>query len=260
MLLSELMEELEAFCPRSLAMGWDNVGLQAGRTGKEVRRVYLALDADSRVIENALALECDLVLTHHPLLFHGIKQITDTDFIGRRLIRLLQTDTALFAMHTNFDVAVMADEAADRLGLEDREVLEVTGADAESEWGIGRVGALEGAMPLRDLAERVREAFRIPHVRFYGDPCLPVRICAILPGSGKDEIDLAMKAGADVMVTGDITHHVGIDAVEKGIAVIDAGHYGVEKIFVPYMKEYLEKEFPGLEVFTEGEREPFTEV
>lgn len=260
MLLAELMEELETFCPRSLAMDWDNSGLQAGRTGKEIRRVYLALDADSSVIEDAIARGCDLILTHHPLLFHGIKQITDTDFIGKRLIRLLQTDTALFAMHTNFDVAVMADEAADRLGLSDRDILEPTGADAETRWGIGRIGSLPAPMTLGSLADLVRETFKVPHVRLYGDLDAPVRTCAILPGSGKDALDLALEAGAQVLITGDITHHVGLDALEKGIALMDAGHYGVEKIFIPYMKEYLEKEFPFLEVAAAPEREPFTEI
>ena len=99
MLLAELMEELETLCPRSLAMDWDNSGLQAGRTGKEIRRVYLALDADSSVIEDAAACGCDLILTHHPLLFHGIKQITDTDFIGKRLIRLLIIRTIYRLIH-----------------------------------------------------------------------------------------------------------------------------------------------------------------
>ena len=84
--------------------------------------------------------------------------------------------------------------------------------------------------------------------------------CAILPGSGKGEIDLAVKAGADVYITGDISHHDGIDAVEKGIAVIDAGHYGIEKLFIPYMKEYLEREMPELRIISCDAGAPFMET
>jgi putative NIF3 family GTP cyclohydrolase 1 type 2 len=87
-----------------------------------------------------------------------------------------------------------------------------------------------------------------------------MEVLAVLPGSGKSEIDLALKAGADVMITGDINHHAGIDAVEKGIAVIDAGHYGVEKLFVPYMANFLKNRFPELEIFLQEEKEYFTEV
>ena len=98
------------------------------------------------------------------------------------------------------------------------------------------------------------------HVRYYGDPDQMVVTCAILPGSGKGEIDLAVKANADVYVTGDISHHDGIDAVEKGIAVIDAGHYGIEKIFVPYMKEYLEREMPEIRIISCDQGAPFLET
>ncbi|HCW22511.1 MAG TPA: Nif3-like dinuclear metal center hexameric protein [Lachnospiraceae bacterium] len=260
MLLQEIITQLNEFCSPSLAEDWDNPGLQAGRTDLEVSSVYLAVDATSKVIEDAIRSDCDLILTHHPLLFNGVKHVTDKDYIGKRILTLLQNDMALFSMHTNFDVLAMAAEAADRLGLLDTQVLEVTYEDAISREGLGRIGALPEHMSLEECAQLVREKFAIPHVRFYGDPDQPLVRCAILPGSGHDEIDLALEKGADVMITGDITHHVGLDAVEKGICVIDAGHYGIEKIFVPYMKEFLEKQMPALEVHTAPEMEPFNEI
>ena len=92
------------------------------------------------------------------------------------------------------------------------------------------------------------------------DPQQAIVTVAVMPGSGKDELDLAAEKGADVMITGDVSHHAGLDALEKGIAVIDAGHYGVEKLFIPYMKDYLEREMPELSVVCAKEKEPFFEV
>lgn len=260
MTVSEIMAQLEDFCPKSFAMSWDNPGLLAGRSDKEVRTVYLAVDATSEVIEDAIRQGADLILTHHPLLFGGIKQVTDQDFIGRRVLRILQADLALYAMHTNFDVMGMAAEAAEELHLLNPDVLEVTYEDSISHEGLGRIGELPEHMTLQECAQYVKEVFRIPHVRVYGDPETPVVMTAVLPGSGKDEVDVALEKGADVLITGDITHHVGIDAVEKGIAVIDAGHYGVEKMFVTYMRDYLARELPQLIVLCAPEKEPFFEV
>lgn len=260
MRLKEIMQMLEEMCPSSFAMSWDNVGLQVGHSDQDVRIVALALDATSEVIESAIRQNADLILTHHPLLFGGIKKITDSDYVGRRILQLIQHDVSCYSMHTNFDVLGMADAAADLIHLSDREVLEVTYEDELSVEGIGRIGVLQEPMKLSECAQRVAEVFQIDHVRYYGDPDQMLVTCAILPGSGKGEVDLAVKSGADVYITGDISHHDGIDAVEKGIAVIDAGHYGVEKIFIPYMKEYLEREAPELRIISCDQGAPFSET
>lgn len=260
MRVKEIMQMLEELCPESFAMSWDNVGLLVGHADKEVHTIALAVDATSEVIEAAILQNADLIITHHPLLFTGIKRITDGDYVGRRILDLTRHDISCYAMHTNFDVLGMADAAADLLNLTDREVLEVTYEDEISVDGIGRIGTLMEPMKLSEFASKVAEVFEIEHVRYYGNPDQMLVTCAILPGSGKGEIDLAVKAGADVYVTGDITHHDGVDAVEKGIAVIDAGHYGIEKIFVPYMKEYLEREVPSVRIISCDRGAPFHET
>ena len=260
MKLKEIMQLLEEFCPRSFAMSWDNVGLQVGYADKEVKTIALAVDATSEVIAEAASQGADLILTHHPLLFGGVKRITDSDYVGSRVLNLVRQDICCYAMHTNFDVLGMADASADLLQLMDREVLEVTYEDELSVEGIGRIGTLKEPMKLSECAALVSRAFGIDHVRYYGDPEQMLVTCAILPGSGKGEIDLAVKSGADVYITGDISHHDGIDAVEKGIAVIDAGHYGIEKIFIPYMKEYLEREMPEIRIISCDTGAPFMET
>ena len=256
MRLKEVIAQLEQFCPPQFAVSWDNSGLQVGRYNQEINTICLAVDASTPVIEYAVQKGADLLITHHPLLFSGLKRIHDRDFTGRRVIELIRNDIACYAMHTNFDVMGMADAAADLLKLRDREVLEVTYEDDVSKEGIGRIGKLPEFMKLDDFAALVREAFDLEQVRVFGDGNDAVITCAILPGSGKEEIDLAVAAGADVYVTGDMNHHAGLDAVEKGIAVIDAGHYGVEKLFVPYMKDYLRRELPDIKIHTAPEGEP----
>ena len=260
MKLKQITNMLEELCPKSFAMSWDNVGLLVGRRDKEVSTIALALDATSEVIDCAISQGADMILTHHPMIFGGVKKITDSDYVGMRILKLVRNDISCYAMHTNFDVLGMADAAADLLNLTDREVLEVTYEDEISVDGIGRIGALMEPMKLAEFSARVAEVFGIEHVRYYGDPEQMLVTCAILPGSGKGEIDLAVKAGADVYVTGDISHHDGIDAVEKGLAVIDAGHYGIEKIFIPYMKEYLEREMPEIRIISCDRGAPFHET
>ena len=260
MRLKQITQMLEELCPANFAMSWDNVGLLVGSPDKEVHTVALALDATSEVIKEAASQGADLILTHHPLIFGGVKRITDSDYLGKRILELIRHDISCYAMNTNFDVLGMADAAADLLNLTDREVLEVTYEDEISVDGIGRVGSLIEPMKLSEFAARVAEVFDIGHVRYYGDPDQMIVTCAILPGSGKGEIDLAVRSNADVYVTGDISHHDGIDAVEKGIAVIDAGHYGVEKIFIPYMKEYLEREMPQIRIISCDQGAPYLET
>ena len=258
MKLRELIEKLEQLCPTSFALPWDNSGLQAGHSDKEVRRVMLALDVTSDVVEQAVREGADLILTHHPILFSPLKTVSDADFVGRRVELLIRNDIAAYAMHTNFDVLGMADAAADAVGMIDREVLEVTYEDDVSREGLGRVGHLPEHITLRELAQQVKEAFAVDSVRVYGDPEAWIVTCAILPGSGTDEADKALEAGADVLITGDVTHHRGIDAVEKGIALIDAGHFGVEKMFIPYMEDYFHRELPEIAVLRASQGEPYT--
>ena len=145
---SEIIERLENLSPLSFAEDWDNIGLLAGRRDKEVKSIYIALDATDEVIEDAIRQEADMLLTHHPLIFTKLNRIDTDHFIGRRLFKLIQNDISYYAMHTNFDVMGMADAAADELSLQDRQVLELTYEDDISKEGIGRFGRLKEQMSL----------------------------------------------------------------------------------------------------------------
>ncbi len=256
----EIVELLEKLAPMEMACSWDNPGLLAGRWEKEVRRIYLALDATEEVIRAAKDWNADMLITHHPLIFSPLKSVTDENFVSRRILELIQSDISYYAMHTNFDVMGMADAAADELSLKDRRVLDVTYEDDISKEGCGRVGELKDSMRVEALAGLVKEKFHVPNVRVFGDLDSPVRTVAVMPGSGGGFIQDALAAGADVMITGDVGHHEGIDAVAQGLAVIDAGHYGIEKLFISYMEEFMKRELPGVQIYKAEIREPFIVV
>lgn len=254
---SELMDKLENLSPLSYAESWDNVGLLCGRKEKEVQTVMIALDATADVIDQAVAMKADFLLTHHPMIFSPIKKVTGEDFIGRRLLTLIRNDICYYAMHTNFDVMGMADAVADELNLKKSEVLDITYEDDIAKEGIGRVGLLPRIMSLKECAEYCKETFTLENVTVFGDIDSAVERVAVVPGSGKDYIRQALQKKADVLITGDIGHHNGIDAVEQGLAIIDAGHFGLEKTFVPYMAEAIKRELPQINVVTAKEQAPF---
>jgi dinuclear metal center YbgI/SA1388 family protein len=255
MKMRELERELMTLADLKYAEDWDNSGLQCGNRDKEIRKVFIALDATNEVIDQAIEFGADLLLTHHPLIFSPLSSIDSEDYIGKRIYRLIQNDIVLYAMHTNFDVCCMREALDSRIGLEDVRPLEVL--PGYSDMGIGSVGTLETEMSLQSLMDRILERFGISNVKLFGNPDTKVRKVGVLGGSGKSEIDLAVAAGCDVYISGDIDHHSGIDALEKGIAVIDAGHYGLEHVFSEYMREYLESKFKDIEISLEIKHEPY---
>lgn len=244
---SEIIRMLRELAPEECACEWDNPGLLAGRSGKEVKTIYIALDATDQVVEAAAGAGADLLITHHPLIFKAIKQVNDQNFITTRLVKLIQADISYYVMHTNFDAApgCMADLAAKRLGIAGGVPLEamgeVEGENGPVPYGIGKTGTLSAPVTVRELAKRVREAFGLSFAIVYGQELLDTQITrvSVCPGSGGSEIEAAILNGSQVFVTGDIGHHQGIDAAARGMAVIDGGHYGLEHIFISYMADWL---------------------
>ena len=257
MLCKEIVQVIEAAYPREAAPDFDNVGLLAGRTEKEVKRVYIALDATDAVIDRAIEAGADMLITHHPLIFSPLKKVTDEDFVSRRVVKLIQNDISYYAMHTNYDVLGMAELAEKILGIRNTEVLDITMEKDGKPEGIGRIGELEKPMTLEECCVYVKHKLNLGSLKVFGDMQAEVSRLAISPGSGKTAIAAAIAKGADVLVTGDIGHHDGLDAVEQGLSVIDAGHYGTEYIFIDDMRRFLEDKLPVLDVITTPVIHPF---
>ncbi len=240
MICRDVICALEKLSPVKYAESWDNVGLLIGREDREVNSIMIALDATDRVIEKAVELNVDMIITHHPLIFSPIKSINDSDFMGKKILLLTENKINCYAMHTNFDImGGMAELAADILGFKDAEVLEVTCEEEGTEQGIGRISKNVNNLSVEQLCYEIKEKFELKNVMVYGDKhAVPNRI-AISPGSGKSLVRESFRKGCDLLITGDIGHHDGVDAVDMGMSIIDATHYGLEHIFMEYIHKYL---------------------
>ncbi len=258
MTVREIVHNLAVKYPPELALDWDNPGLQVGDMDRPVEKVYVALEATDAVIQECIAWGADLLVTHHPLLMAGIKKVNSEEFPGCKLLRLAENRIAHYAMHTNYDVTEMSALAIRALGLTETQILEATGTFEDgTEYGVGFVGLLPEAMTAEVCCDYVKKAFELPAVRLFGDAKKSVRRIAVCPGSGKGMAAPALAAGAELLVTGDIGHHDGLDAVDQGLLMMDAGHYGIEHIFIGQMGDYLQKEFPKLTVRKAEIRHPF---
>lgn len=261
MKLNELIKVFEQMSPSRYACSWDNVGLLVGRQEQEIEKVVVCLDVTNEVIEKAIEQKADLIVAHHPVIFSRIKRINDESFLGRKLLSLIENKIACYAMHTNFDtMGGMAQLAERAMELSNTIPLEVVAEEEGQLQGIGRVGTLKQQMTLLECAEFVKKVFEIPAVSICGDTKMRVETIAICPGSGKGMINEAKKKGAQVLIAGDFGHHDGIDALDDNFALIDAGHYGIEHIFIRYMTQYLCEHFPNLSVVSVDSHCPFTMV
>lgn len=244
----EIIQKIEEKYPVSFAESWDNPGLLVGDKEQEVKKIFLALDVTDETLTAAIEAGADMMITHHPLIFSGMKKVTADDFIGRRVIKLIQNKIAYYAMHTNFDVIGMADLSADYLQLTGRDVLDVTYENGEQKEGIGRTGLLPKTMTLKECGSFVKEQFRLPFVKLYGASETIVKKAAVCTGSGKSLMKDVIKCGSEVYITADMDYHSAIDAVAQGVCIIDAGHYGTEYIFMEYMEKELAYMLPGIDV------------
>lgn len=256
MICNKIVASLEALSPSQYACSWDNVGLLVGSYDSEVKKVLIALDVTNNVIDYAINNHVDLLVTHHPLIFGALKQINNHDYIGGKVLKLAENHISYFAMHTNFDVkGGMAELAGDLIQLKQMKPLELI---EDTEEGIGRIGFLQQEMSLQECAAMVKSQFQLKHVSVFGELNKSVNRAAISPGSGKSMITYALQAKADVLITGDIGHHEGLDAIEQDLCIIDAGHYGLEHIFIDFIKDYLKNRHKEqLEILTYHNGSPF---
>ena len=175
------------------------------------------------------------------------------------MLKLVQNDIACYAMHTNYDVLRMGDLASSLFQkgpyqLLDEEVLDVTYEETN---GIGCIGNLENPIAIEACCQWLKECFGLPSLKVFGDSQRLIQRVAISPGSGKSMVEIAIQKGADLLITGDIGHHDGIDALGDKLTIIDASHYGMEHIFVDDMATFFEEKFPEIECIKAVYQFPF---
>jgi dinuclear metal center YbgI/SA1388 family protein len=223
MTVKELYTSLNDMIPTSLSCEWDNDGLMCcPDASAPVRRVLVALDVTEDTVNAAIKGEYDLIVSHHPLVFKGIKHINDGNGVARKLLALIKNGISVFSFHTRLDALSggVNDTLADVLGIEN--------AVAFGEEGIGRIGYLPEPLGACELAKQVKTALGADGV-YLSDAGIPCRRVAVLGGGGGDDLGAAIAAGADTYVTGELKYHQLVDAPELGINLIEAGHYFTEQ-------------------------------
>lgn len=240
----EIINVLENLSPVEYACSWDNVGLLVGRKEKEVKKIVIALDASEEVISIAVKEQADMLITHHPMIFSSIKKVNGEQFTTEKVLTLAEYGICYYAMHTNFDtIGGMAELAAGEQYLNLSDTSSIEAAEC-SDIGMGRYGKLPRPMTAEQTAEYVKKKFDIPYVLLYQRRDEREKVydrIAVMPGSGKSEIAKVKEKGYTLYLTGDIGHHEGLDAMDMGLSVIDATHYGLEHIFISYLYDYLKK-------------------
>ena len=231
MTVRDVVRVLEQRYPPSLAEEWDAVGLTVGNPDATVRRVLFAVDPVAVVLDEALVLQADLIVTHHPLFLRGVHSVAAVNHKGRLVHELVSHGIALFSAHTNADSACpgVSDALADVLGVVDTRPLDPSPSDPSV--GLGRVGTLAEPMTLATFADRVASVLpaTAQGVRVAGDPEAVIRSVAVSGGAGDSHLAMAQMSGADVYVTSDLRHHRAQDhLVEGGCALIDVAHWAGE--------------------------------
>ena len=242
--VQQVLDELRRFAPPELAQDWDNVGLLVD-AGRPVTGVLTALDITAEVVREAAALGCELIVAHHPVIFHPIKALAPGDVPAL----LVQKGISAICMHTNLDAAEggVNDTLAAILGMRD------TRSFAD---GCGRIGTVDetSAAALAAFCQKTLG----PGVH-YVEAGRPVRCLAEVSGAGGSYWQEAMALGADCLVTGEAAHHNGIDAKRCGFGLVVAGHWGTEHPIAVVLKDRLARAFPGLTVAAAAaDRDPYT--
>lgn len=239
--LKELTEYLELIAPSALAESYDNVGLLIGDENAKINKVLISLDTDEQVAKEASELGVQLILSHHPLIFHPVKNILKSSSFGRTAYALIQNNISLYAMHTNFDS--VSGGLCDYFLQQICSQKAVASLEGEYPNGIGRIAVLPEHVSLAGLLQRIKQNMNVGQLRFVGDENLAVKRIAVCNGGGADLIYSAAKAEADVFVTGDLKYHHARFAYENGMGLIEIPHYEAEIIFCRYICERLKKHF-----------------
>ena len=235
MTVRELYAFLEEKMPRSLSCDWDNDGLMVCPDDtKEVRRVLVALDITAAVAEQAIKEGYDLVVSHHPLIFHPLKAVAPGEATVNKVIRLLTSGVSAMSFHTRLDAVAggVNDVLANAIGLQN---ITPFGKNGEE---MGRIGTLAEPMSLREFAERVKAATGAEYVQISDAGKLVSRV-AVLGGGGAGESGAAEAAGADTYLTGDLRHDQLTEAPERGMNMVQGGHFFTENLVCNRIRDLL---------------------
>ena len=254
--VADILKFVETLAPRAMKMDWDNVGLLCGSKMTPVTKVLVALDPFEHVCEEAAQWGAELIVTHHPMIFRPLSNVTDETSIGRGMMTLIRNGISAVNAHTNLDQAPggVNDELARKLALVNVQVLNPAGTTEDGEiWGLLRAGEVP-EQPLDAFLNRVKTLLGCECLR-YANGGKPVRKVCVGGGSCADGMMEAVAAGCDTFVTADVKYNQFWDAHDLGLNLIDAGHFYTENPVVDLLAEKISAAFPEVEVRISSHRD-----
>ena len=244
MKVKDIIKVIEEFAPLSIQEGWDNSGLCVGSPEDEVTSVLLALDCTPALVDEAVACGADMIVTHHPLIFSGLKKISPDNMVGEAVIKAIKAGISIYAAHTSADKVLggVSGAMAAKLGLQNVTILDEDGEGT----GLGVVGELPQPMSSEDALALVKEKFGLKVVKSSAPVKTMVSRVAMCGGSGGSLIGAAMKSGAQLYISGDISYHNFF--TPEGFMIMDVGHYESEIEIVDILFSLIKKNFPTFAV------------
>ena len=247
MKIQEVVNALEHFAPLPLQEGFDNAGLQVGLTETEVSGALLCLDVTESVVDEAVALGCNLIVSHHPLIFHALKRITDENDVQRTVVKAIKNDITVVSMHTNIDNAPQGVnfKIAERMGLENTRFFGPEKCVADLTGGSGVVGEFAKPLTASDFMTLLKRKFDVACVQANQLLRRPISRVAICGGAGAFLLPDAIREGADAFVTGEMHYHEFFGH-EQEIQMAVLRHYQSEQFTNEIFKEVIEHACKGV--------------
>lgn len=260
MILNEIIKVLEKRFPISNKEEWDNVGLMVGRRKREVKKIQLSLDVTTASLENAIKNNVDLIISHHPMIFSGVKKVNSDTILGEKILTAIENNIAIYSLHTNLDSTEggLNDYVGEKLNLKNGKIIDEVNNE---NFGIGRIYSLENKITFEEFVEKIKSIFLTNNLRVVKnqDEELYIKKIAIVNGSGSSYWRKAKKMGADLLITGDIKYHEALDSLEEGFCMIDIGHYETEHFFGDLIRKELEI-FNDVEIIDFNDKPVFNKI
>ena len=240
----DIINVIEEFAPLSIQEKWDNSGLCIGSPDADVTSVLIGLDCTPELVNEAVECGADMIVTHHPLIFSGLKKISPEDQVGAAVIKAISNGISIYAAHTSADkvIAGVSGAMAAKLGLENVRILDEDGEGT----GLGVVGDLPEPLTAAEAVSLVKDRFALKAMRTSRPVEGRISRVAMCGGSGGSLIGAAMASGAQLYISGDISYHNFF--TKDGFMIMDIGHYESEIEIVDILFSLLRKKFPTFAV------------
>ena len=247
MRIKELTNMFDNLYPKNLMLDFDNSGMNVMTSDSNIKNILLCLDVTDEAIDIAINNDVNLIISHHPVIFNSIKNISES-VISNKIKKLISYNICAYSIHTNFDASKdlgmgkIVLEQFDFFGnVKEKYPLEKIGEDGD---GLGLVVSFNDSISLNSIREKLEDNFHIKKyfIKYYSKHSFDdvfIKKIAIMPGSGKSNVNDAIKNNVDVYISGDLGHHDILDLYENEITYVDATHYGLEKLFVYYMHDRI---------------------